>query len=1001
MVMQQDALLQTKLYIPSIRPELVSRPRLLERLNAGLPMRGALTRTRDAFSRTRDAFPRTRDAFSRTRDAFPRALTLVSAPAGFGKTTLISEWVTGCSQLEPKVRTAWLSLDGGDNDPARFLAYLIAALRTIEARHEYAGNIGKGVLGVLQSPEVAGATTPPPTEAILTSLINDLADLPDGLILVLDDYHLIEAQAIHEALIFLLEHLPPQMHLVIATREDPPLSLARLRAQGQLTELRASDLRFTSAEAAEFLNQVMGLDLAAEDIAVLERRTEGWIAGLQLAAISMQGREDTASLIQSFAGSHRYVLDYLVEEVLERQSESVQSFLLQTAILDRLTGSLCDAVRFGEAKIADRSIRAATPGGDAVCFGNAETQGSSSGTAVLQGAAGSRNGQATLEMLERANLFVVPLDEQRRWYRYHHLFADLLRQRLRQRHPEWVPTLHLRASDWCEQNGFVDEAIEHALHAEAFERAANLLEEHVDALWQRGQHTKLRSWLAGLPPDLVFSKPHLCILHAWDLFTSGQQDAAEESLQAAERALERGIDASSETPPQEWDHLSGSDRQMILGRAAAIRAFLAFYRGDAQGTREYARQALASLPEQDMTWRSTATVALGDAYSFAGDLAAAYRARSEAVEVSKAAGNIYMTLIASMKQAVTLRQQGQLQRVIEICQQQLELANESGLSQTVVVGWLLAIWGEVLAELNDLEGAIDRAKKGTELTERGKDFAALGWSYVCLVRILFSMGDMAGTQEAIQRMAKIAGETYVPPWIMNQMAAWQARIWLAQDELDAASQWAGGRGLDAGADPPYLRGMEYTVLARILIAQGRLAAAARLLQRLFESAESRGHASRAIEALNLQALAAQGGGDTTQAMTALERALALAESGGFVRIFVDEGPPMAHLLYEALSRGIAPDYVRRLLAAFPSAEPEHTEPVQAPESELIEPLSERQLEVLQLIAEGLTNREIASRLFLSLNTVKAHTRNIYGKLGVRSRTQAVARARGLGVLPSL
>jgi LuxR family maltose regulon positive regulatory protein len=573
-----------------------------------------------------------------------------------------------------------------------------------------------------------------------------------------------------------------------------------------------------------------------------------------------------------------------------------------------------------------------------------------------------------------------------------------------------VAELHIRASEWHEQNGFIDEAIEHALRAGDFERAAYLIEGHVDALWQRGEHTKLRRWLAGLPVELVFSKPHLCILHAWDLFTSGQQDAAERSLQAAEKVLDtslvlspvEGSDLATETPPIGRDQLSGSDRMTIQGRVAAIRAFLAFYRGDVEAIYKYSRQALEYLPEQDLTWRSTATVALGDAYSFAGQTAAAYQVRSEALEASKAAGNIYMVLIASMKLAVTMRQQGRLHEVIEICQRQLQLANESGLSQTAVVGWLLAIWGEVLAEVNDLDGALHQAKNGAELTECGRDVAMIGWSYLCLTRVLFSRDDMAGAEDIIQKMENTAREYYVPPWIRNLMAAWQARIWLAQDKLEAASQWVQERGLDADGDPTYPHESEYIVLGRILIAQGRLNEATGLLQHLLDAAEAGGRTSGMIEILNLQALAFQARGDTARAMTTLERALTLAEAGGFIRVFVDEGPPMARLLYEAASRGIAPDYTRRLLSAFLVAEPEQTDfsRIQAPKSEVIEPLSERELEVLQLIAEGLTNQEIASRLFLALNTVKAHTRNIYGKLGAHSRTQAVARARALGILHS-
>jgi LuxR family maltose regulon positive regulatory protein len=512
------------------------------------------------------------------------------------------------------------------------------------------------------------------------------------MILVLDDYHTIVSRPVDEVLKFFLEHLPPNMHLVIATRDDPALPLARLRARGQLTELRAADLRFSSSEAAEFLNQVMSLELTAENIANLESRTEGWIAGLQLAAlalqgtISTQGHEEATYFIESFTGSHHFIMDYLIEEVLERQSESIQNFLLQTAALDRMTGSLCDAITNQE------------------------------------------KGQATLEMLEHANLFVVRLDEERRWYRYHHLFGDLLRRRLRQTQSDRTRSLHHRASEWFEQNGFTDEAIEHALRAQDMERAAQLIEKDVDALWQRGEHLKLRRWLGELPAELVLSKPYLCILQAWDQFVSGQQEAAEKSLQAAEKALVTKPDPGTIISPVASEQLTDIDRLKIQGRVAAIRAFLAFYRSDVEGISHYAHQALEYLPEGDLSWRSTAMVALGDAHSLMGDMAAAYQVRLDALEACQAAGNIYMILIAGMKLAVTMRAMGKLQSVIEICQGQFQLANESGLSQAAVTGWLLAIWGEVLAELNDLDSAVHHAKKGAELTERGRDLGMIGWS---------------------------------------------------------------------------------------------------------------------------------------------------------------------------------------------------------------------------------------------------------------------------------
>jgi LuxR family maltose regulon positive regulatory protein len=597
------------------------------------------------------------------------------------------------------------------------------------------------------------------------------------------------------------------------------------------------------------------------------------------------------------------------------------------------------------------------------------------------------------------------LDEERRWYRYHHLFADLLRRRLRQTEPELVPVLHIRASEWYERNGFAGEAIDHALHAEDFERAAPLIEGYVDAVWMRGEHSKLRRWLDRLPAQVVYARPHLCIIHAWLLFTGGEQGAAGRCLQAVEQALDASNHCATGTSRIEGDQPPGPDRMKLRRRVAAIRAFVASYQSDASEIIKHARQALLYLPKQDLTWRSTVTAALGDAYSFAGELTAAYRVRLEALEASRAAGNIYMILIASVKLAVTMRQQGQLQQVIEINRQQLQLANENGLAQTVVIGWLMATWGVVLADLNDLDGALDRATKGVELTERGGDVAMLGWSYVCLTRVLYSRGDMAAAQEIIQRMDNVARESTVPPWITNQMAAWQARIWLAQGKLDAASQWVEKRGLAPDKEPIYVGGVEHGVLARILLAQGRLDGAIALLQRMLEPAKAGGHTTRVIEVLRLQALAFQARGDTAQAMTALTRALTLAEPGGFIRIFVDEGPAMARLLNDAVARGIAghgsvAQYARRLLTAFPGAEAEQADLSEqgAPDSGLVEPLSERELEVLELLAEGLTNQEIAARLYLALNTVKAHTRNIYGKLGVHSRTRAVATARALGIL---
>jgi LuxR family maltose regulon positive regulatory protein len=492
------------------------------------------------------------------------------------------------------------------------------------------------------------------------------------------------------------------------------------------------------------------------------------------------------------------------------------------------------------------------------------------------------------------------------------------------------------------------------------------------------------------------------------MFRSGQQDAAEQALQAAEKVLNSGIDGTTVSSIQRLNLTPDAARISILGRVAAMRALMASYQGDSAGIIPHAHRALDYLPKDDLAWRSTAAVPLGDAHFYLGDMEAAYRAQLEALDICMATGNLFIILYANLNLAITHRQSGRLKQAHEICQKQMQVADESGMGHTAVAGWIAAIWGEVLAELNDLDGALHRAKRGVDLTEQGGDVIMLGWSYLCLMRVLFSRGDMSGAKQVIQKIKNDGRESQLPPWVQSQLAAWQARLWLAQDQLEAASQWVGERGLDAGRDPPYPRETEYITLARILSAQGRPSEATALLDRLLEAAEAGGRTSRVIEILNLQSLASQAGGNRAQAIRMLGRALALAEPGGFVRIFVDEGPPMAQLLYQAAVRGVMPDYAARLLAAFEGATVDEgrrtgekvPSPVVRPSSALVEPLSHRELEVLQLIAEGLTNREIAARLLLSVNTVKAHARNIYGKLDAHNRTQAVARARALGILPS-
>ena len=911
-----EQLLTTKLFIPTTRPELVSRPRLIEQLNDGLH----------------------------------RKMTLISAPAGFGKTTLVSEWVATCEQP-----VTWLSLDDGDNDPTRFLTYLIAALQKIDS------NMAKGTLSALQSPQ------PPPTEFALTALINEIAAVPEKIILILDDYHLIEAQPIHKALNFLLENIPPQMHLVIATREDPLLPLPRLRARGQLTELRAAELRFTSSEAAEFLNQVMGLNLSAENIAALETRTEGWIAGLQLAAISMRGRGDTGNFIKAFTGSHRLVLDYLIEEVLEQQPESIQIFMLQTAILKRLNGSLCDALT------------------------------------------GQDNGQQVLETLDRANLFIVPLDDERRWYRYHHLFVDLLRQRLRQTQPEQLSNLHLKASEWFEQKGQWSDAVQHAFAAEDPERVADLAELAWDPMNMSYQAVTWLGWVKELPDDLVRSRPALSAGCGWASLDTGDLDAAEFHLQDAEQWLDAAANANEklEVSSGNREMLDEEEFRALSTSVANARAYLAQALGDVPGTEKYARRAIDLLRDDDYFERGLAEILLGFAYWTNGELDAAHKAVVNAVANMQMTGRVLFVISFTSYLVDIMTAQGRLRESERTYLQLLEKVTEQDepeIPETAVVHLGLS---ELYLEQGDMEAAKRHLQKSEALGEQPA-FAPWYRHWIFAhARIMETDGDLDGVIKMLNGAERLYYRHPIPD--VRPLKALLSRAWLAQGRLAEALRRVHERGLSVDDELSYLREFEHITLAKVLIARYKnvqddtyIKDAIGLLERLLKAAEEGKRIGSIIETLVLQALAYEAQGDISNALFPLKRALSLAEPEGYFRIFVCEGPPMARLLYEALSHEIAPDYVQRLLKAFPVEEPEKTDAPQShgPDTELIEPLSERELEILQLIAKGLTNQKIGARLYLSLNTVKAHTRNIYGKLGVNSRTQAVARAQSLGLLSS-
>jgi len=911
-----SSILVTKLHIPPLRSGLVHRSRLTERLQHHI--------------------------------SSEKKLILVSAPAGFGKTTLVSEWLHDLLQAEPPpCRVSWLSLDSADNDRDMFLAYFIAALNH---GNDAGMEIGRGPRNLLGSP------LPVPVETILNQLINEITELTDRRIMVLDDLHLIEAPSVHEVLDILLAKLPPNLHLVLLTREDPHLHLARLRSQGQVTDLRARDLRFTTDEAADFLNRSMGLELSGEDAASLEARTEGWIAGLQLAALSMQGREDTSAFIASFSGSHRLILDYLIEEVLDQQPPEIQDFLLATAVLDRMNGSLCDALT------------------------------------------GMENGQSSLEMLDRENLFLVPLDEERRWYRYHHLFADLLRARLQQTRPGRIPSLQIRASLWYEENGYVNQAIEHALLAQDFKRAVALIEDIAEEVWERGEFRTMGRWLEALPENLLLSKPQLSIFHASSMFISGRLGEAEKRLQDVEsmlRLVNRTSDGSASVESTGPD-LSAEQRKYI-GRIAATRAGMAFYQGDIDGLSRHAEEALAHLPVDDLAWRGSAVSGLADAQEFIGDMNAAYRTRLDAVKISRAAGNQFQVTLSRLKLAIVLRQQGKLQQVLELCAEEMRDAGEKGISHPVALGLLHAIWGEVLAEVNELDEALHKVNRGLELSEQGGDIAGIGWSIFSLVRVLFSRGDMDGAEKAIQHLDKHAAHYEIPPWITSLLQGWRVRIWLARGDSEKALLWHERLDLSELEQRNHLNELEYSALIRVLIFQRRFDEALRFLADRLIQVTEKGRTGRMLELLILKCFVFRGQEEQDQALAVLRQALQIGSEGGFFRIFVDEGPPMAALLYEALQRDVDPHIIRPILASFPAPDPASVEPA-GKAGELIEPLSEREIEVLQLIAEGLTYQQIASRLYLAPSTVKVHTRNIYGKLGVNNRTQCINKARAIGIL---
>jgi len=913
--MSQYAILQTKLYIPPIRPELVSRPRLIERLNAGLH----------------------------------RKLTLVSAPAGFGKTTLISEWVRHSDRP-----AGWLSLDEHDNDLTRFLTYLIGAMQHIDKE---IGVDVQAALGESQSPQF---------ETLLTKLVKGFEVIQDKSILVLDDYHLIGSKSVHDALNFLIEYLPPTMHIVIIGRTDPPIPISRLRVQGDMIEIRTPDLRFSKTEVAALLNNLMGFTLPSKDIAALEERTEGWIASLYLAALSMQGRDDWREFIITFSGSHRYVIDYLMDEVMDRQPEKVRTFLRHTSILDQFCAPLCNAVVSGEG-IEEKGI---------------------------------------IDYLERSNLFSISLDDHREWYRYHHLFADFLKQRLHEKEPEHIPELHRRASQWYEAEGFVDKAIQHAQAAGDLENAIRLVEQIAADLISRRESNKLLKYVEQLPADRFQDYPILCVFYAFALLFSGQLEAAEPILGIAE--------ANRDKAP----------RIPIPGYAATVRAFVANQMGDNHKAVNLAEQALEemldALPDRvTLFFRGAAVIWLGVNYRKLGDLEKARELFVKAASLNEAAGNIYAVLAAMHQLADLTVIQGQLRQAVVICQQGFQMARRwtdgqgERLRTLVAAGGLHLRLGTVLYQWNDLAGATPHIQRAVDVLELGEALGRL-YAYRMLAYLKQAQGDYEACYELLVKTFAIKDKiSVIQANISTLPSLEQLGIMLSQLHPDMAHLFtdialrveALGKQPDDDIDftspSGYSQELDYSNLVRVLIAQDRASEALPLLVRLLEAARSMGRTGDEIRYSVLIALAHHALEDMPSALDFFREASTLAEPQSYVRIFVDEGYPMAELLVLSISHGIAPDYASELLAAFPKDVRQSVDfdsELKTSTQPLVEPLSERELDVLQLLVAGYKYKEIAERLFISVNTVRHHTRNVYSKLNANNRAQAIARAKEVNLL---
>lgn len=878
-------LIETKFNLPAWRAGGVSRPRLLERLNAGLASGGRLT--------------------------------LISAPAGYGKTALAAEWLRS---LPEGSRCAWLSLDEADNEPARFMAYLIAALQRVEP------GLGQGAQELLRASHLQAQ------QAVLDELLNDLAAMPKQIILALDDLHLIHDPELRQTLGYLSEYQPEPLHLLLLTREDPPLPLARLRARGHLTEIRAQDLRFTLEEAQEFLNRCMGLDLNAETIGALETRTEGWAAGLQLAALALQNQPDRQEFIRTFRGSHRYVLDYLAEEVLRQQPPEIRQFLAQTAILERFNASLCQAVT------------------------------------------GRDDARELLRRLEQANLFIVPLDDERSWHRYHPLFATFLRTELP---PDEAAQICRKAAAWYEANDLAYEAVRYALASGDPEFAAGVIGRALsqDTTWSGGDVARLSSWLKALPEATLERRPRLSLDASRILYLSGHFEEAQRLLDR----LEDHLDETDAAPP-EAEHW--------LALASLYRGAIAAIRGQVSLAFEQLQRARERLPAADHLAQARAAYSLGLTCELSGDSRGAVQAYLQASELSRAAGVLFLAINAHGAAALAQLALGKLRQAEQTCRQASELA-EGRRIPPLGLPWM--ILAEIARERNELEAAQVHLQQGLELARAGGLQDDLARGLVILARLKASLGDLTGARRALEQADQIL-QAYRVPRFSDLAAAYQARLYLTEGQMELARRWAEDYQARRAAQPvEYLRETEDLTLAQVLLTDGEAQAARRVLEPLLVQAQAAGRERVCLEAVLLLARLGQTEGNLGAALDWLSQALRLAAPEGYIRIFLDEGQPLLNLLPRA--HQAAPEFVSSLLAV---AQPGHL-PRPTPLEELPEPLSEQELRVLQLIVAGKSNRQIAAELVISLGTAKWHVHNVLQKLGVSSRAQAIVRARRFGL----